>query len=110
MRTTTFSFIDHVPAFGARVPEGGRRPKLKGSCRACRVAGLNLLALLTCRHDPSSTKTATTPASQSLGLRAAIAADLVISSIGLASVTLRRLLRSGAGVLLTNRLLEPGRA
>src|ERR1700722_9476595 len=87
MRTTTFSFIDHVPAAGREFPK--RRPaEITGLVALAGVASLTLALLTWSVSDPSLNHATNARVHNLLGVPGAIAADLVMQFLGLASAAL----------------------
>ena len=87
MRTTTFSFIDHVPASVREFPKR-RAAEIGGLIALAGVAGLTLALLTWSVSDPSLNHATNAPVHNLLGAPGAIAADLVMQFIGLASAAL----------------------
>ena len=87
MRTTTFSFIDHVPASVREFPKR-RAAEIAGLVALDGVAGLTLALLTWSVSDPSLNHATSAHIHHLLGAPGAIAADLVMQFIGLASATL----------------------
>ncbi len=87
MRTTTFSFIDHVPASVREFPKR-RAAEIAGLVALAGVASLTLALLTWSVSDPSLNHATSTRVHNLLGAPGAIAADLVMQFIGLASATL----------------------
>jgi DNA segregation ATPase FtsK/SpoIIIE, S-DNA-T family len=105
MRTTTFSFIDHLPAPMRDFPKR----------RAAEIAGLGALAGVGCLglalltwsvRDPSLNHATNAPVHNLLGAPGAIAADLVMQFVGLASAALLTPPAFWGWRLLTQRRLE----
>jgi DNA segregation ATPase FtsK/SpoIIIE, S-DNA-T family len=105
MRTTTFSFIDHMPASVRDFPKR----------RAAEIAGLGALAGVTCLclalltwsvSDPSLNHATNARVHNLLGAPGAIAADMVMQFIGLASAALLTPPAFWGWRLLTRRRLE----
>src|SRR5271165_6246448 len=105
MRTTTFSFIDQVPASMRDFPKR----------RAAEIVGLGALAGVTCLclalltwsvSDPSLNHATNARIHNLLGAPGAIAADLVMQFIGLASAALLTPPSFWGWRLLTQRRLE----
>src|SRR6202162_3916019 len=87
MRTTTFSFIDHVPASVREFPK--RRAAEIGCLVALAgVASLTLALLTWAVSDPSLNSATNARVHNLLGAPGAIAADLVMQFLGLASAAL----------------------
>src|SRR6202522_3530398 len=108
MRTTTFSFIDDVPA---SVREFPKRRAAGTTCVfvLAGVASLSLALLTWSLSDPSLNHATNERVHNFLGAPGAIAADLVMQFIGLASVTLLAPPAFWGWSLLTKRRLErPG--
>ena len=87
MRTTTFSFIDHVPASVREFPKR-RAAEIAGLVALAGVASLTFALLTWSVSDPSLNHATSTRVHNLLGAPGAIAADLVMQFIGLASATL----------------------
>ena len=87
MRTTTFSFIDHVPASVREFPKR-RAAEIAGLVALSGVASLTLALLTWSVSDPSLNHATSARVHNLLGAPGAIAADLVMQFIGLASATL----------------------
>jgi DNA segregation ATPase FtsK/SpoIIIE, S-DNA-T family len=87
MRTTTFSFIDHVPASVREFPKR-RAAEIAGLVALAGVASLTLALLTWSVSDPSLNHATSARVHNLLGAPGAIAADLVMQFIGLASATL----------------------
>ncbi|HEY1779544.1 MAG TPA: DNA translocase FtsK 4TM domain-containing protein [Roseiarcus sp.] len=87
MRTTTFSFIDHVPASVREFPKR-RAAEIAGLAALAGVASLTLALLTWSVSDPSLNHATSARVHNLLGAPGAIAADLVMQFIGLASATL----------------------
>ena len=87
MRTTTFSFIDHVPASVREFPKR-RAAEIAGLLALASVAGLTLALLTWSVSDPSLNHATNAHIHNLLGAPGAIAADLVMQFIGLASAAL----------------------
>jgi DNA segregation ATPase FtsK/SpoIIIE, S-DNA-T family len=105
MRTTTFSFIDHMPASVRDFPKR----------RAAEIAGFGMLAGVACLclalltwsvSDPSLNHATNARIHNLLGAPGAIAADLVMQFIGLASAALLTPPAFWGWRLLTQRRLE----
>jgi len=105
MRTTTFSFIDHMPVTLREFPKR----------RAAEIAGLGALAGVICLclalltwsvSDPSLNHATSARVHNFLGAPGAISADLVMQFIGLASVALLTPPAFWGWRLLTQRRLE----
>src|SRR5271170_3222414 len=105
MRTTTFSFIDQVPASMRDFPKR----------RAAEIAGLGALAGVICLclalltwsvSDPSLNHATNARVHNLLGAPGAIAADLVMQFVGLASAALLTPPAFWGWRLLTRRRLE----
>src|SRR5271170_7262056 len=105
MRTTTFSFLDQVPASMRDFPKR----------RAAEIAGLAALAGVICLclalltwsvSDPSLNHATNARVHNLLGAPGAIAADIVMQFIGLASVALLTPPAFWGWRLLTRRRLE----
>ncbi|HXE25652.1 MAG TPA: DNA translocase FtsK 4TM domain-containing protein [Roseiarcus sp.] len=87
MRTTTFSFIDHLPAPVREFPKR-RAAEIAGLAALAGVAGLTLALLTWSVSDPSLNHATSARIHNLLGAPGAIAADLVMQFIGLASAAL----------------------
>ena len=87
MRTTTFSFIDHVPASVREFPKR-RAAEIAGLAALAGVASLTLALLTWSVSDPSLNHATNARVHNLLGAPGAIAADLVMQFIGLASAAL----------------------
>jgi S-DNA-T family DNA segregation ATPase FtsK/SpoIIIE len=87
MRTTTFSFIDHVPASVREFPKR-RAAEIAGLLALAGVASLTLALLTWSVSDPSLNHATNAHIHNLLGAPGAIAADLVMQFIGLASAAL----------------------
>jgi S-DNA-T family DNA segregation ATPase FtsK/SpoIIIE len=87
MRTTTFSFIDHVPASVREFPKR-RAAEIAGLFALAGVASLTLALATWSVSDPSLNHATNERVHNLLGAPGAIAADLVMQFIGLASVAL----------------------
>ncbi len=105
MRTTTFSFIDHMPAQMRDFPKR----------RAAEIAGLGALASVACLSvalltwsvsDPSLNHATNARVHNLLGASGAIAADLIMQFIGLAAAALLIGPAFWGWRLLTQRRLE----
>ena len=84
MRTTTFSFIDHLPALVRDFPKR-RAAEIAGLVALAGVASLALALLTWSVSDPSLNHATNARVHNLLGAPGAIAADLVMQFIGLAS-------------------------
>src|SRR6202042_1885947 len=87
MRTTTFSFIDQVPASVREFPKR-RAAEIAGLAALAGVASLTLALLTWSVSDPSLNHATNARVHNLLGAPGAIAADLVMQFIGLASAAL----------------------
>src|SRR5882757_200659 len=87
MRTTTFSFIDHFPASVREFPKR-RAAEIAGLAALAGVASLTLALLTWSVSDPSLNHATNERIHNLLGAPGAIAADLVMQFIGLASAAL----------------------
>jgi S-DNA-T family DNA segregation ATPase FtsK/SpoIIIE len=87
MRTTTFSFIDHVPVSVREFPKR-RAAEIAGLAALAGVASLTLALLTWSVSDPSLNHATNARIHNLLGAPGAIAADLVMQFIGLASAAL----------------------
>ena len=105
MRTTTFSFIDHMPASMRDFPKR-RAAEIAGLGALASVAGLCLALLTWSVSDPSLNHATNARIHNLLGAPGAIAADLVMQFIGLASVALLTPPAFWGWRLLTDRRLE----
>jgi DNA segregation ATPase FtsK/SpoIIIE, S-DNA-T family len=105
MRTTTFSFIDHVPASVREYPKR-RAAEIAGFGALAGVACLCLALLTWSVSDPSLNHATNARIQNLLGAPGAIAADLVMQFIGLASVALLTPPAFWGWRLLTRRRLE----
>jgi S-DNA-T family DNA segregation ATPase FtsK/SpoIIIE len=105
MRTTTFSFIDHVPASVREYPKR-RAAEIAGFGALAGVACLCLALLTWSVSDPSLNHATNARIQNLLGAPGAIAADLVMQFIGLASAALLTPPAFWGWRLLTRRRLE----
>ena len=105
MRTTTFSFIDHVPASVRDFPKR-RAAEIAGFGALAGVACLCLALLTWSVSDPSLNHATNARVHNLLGAPGAIAADLVMQFIGLASAALLTPPAFWGWRLLTRRRLE----
>ena len=105
MRTTTFSFIDHVPASVREFPKR-RAAEITGLVALAGVASLTLALLTWSVSDPSLNHATNERVHNLLGAPGAIAADLVMQFIGLASATLLAPPAFWGWSLVTQRRLE----
>jgi DNA segregation ATPase FtsK/SpoIIIE, S-DNA-T family len=105
MRTTTFSFIDHLPASVREFPKR-RAAEILGLGALAGVAGLSLALLTWSVSDPSLNHATGARVHNLLGAPGAIAADIVMQFIGLASVALLTPPAFWGWRLLTRRRLE----
>ncbi len=105
MRTTTFSFIDHVPASVREFPKR-RAAEIAGLVALAGVASLTLALATWSVSDPSLNHATNERVHNLLGAPGAIAADLVMQFIGLASVALLTPPAFWGWSLVTNRRLE----
>src|SRR6202522_1292175 len=105
MRTTTFSFIDHVPASVREFPKR-RAAEITGLVALAGVASLTLALLTWSVSDPSLNHATNGRAHNLLGAPGAIAADLVMQFIGLASAALLAPPAFWGWSLVTKRRLE----
>jgi hypothetical protein len=105
MRTTTFSFIDHMPASVRDFPKR-RAAEISGLCALFGVAGLCLALLTWSVSDPSLNHATNARVHNLLGAPGAIAADLVMQFVGLASAALLTPPAFWGWRLLTRRRLE----
>src|ERR1700733_1398983 len=105
MRTTTFSFIDHVPASVREFPKR-RVAEITGLVALVGVASLTLALLTWSVSDPSLNHATNGRVHNLLGAPGAIAADLVMQFIGLASAALLAPPAFWGWSLVTKRRLE----
>jgi DNA segregation ATPase FtsK/SpoIIIE, S-DNA-T family len=105
MRTTTFSFIDHVPASVREFPKR-RAAEITGLVALAGVASLTLALLTWSVSDPSLNHATNERVHNLLGAPGAIAADLVMQFIGLASAALLAPPAFWGWSLVTKRRLE----
>jgi S-DNA-T family DNA segregation ATPase FtsK/SpoIIIE len=105
MRTTTFSFIDHVPASVREFPKR-RAAEITGLVALAGVASLTLALLTWSVSDPSLNHATNERVHNLLGAPGAIAADLVMQFIGLASAALLAPPAFWGWSLVTKRQLE----
>jgi DNA segregation ATPase FtsK/SpoIIIE, S-DNA-T family len=105
MRTTTFSFIDHVPASVREFPKR-RAAEITGLVALAGVANLTLALLTWSVSDPSLNHATNERVHNLLGAPGAIAADLVMQFIGLASAALLAPPAFWGWSLVTKRRLE----
>jgi DNA segregation ATPase FtsK/SpoIIIE, S-DNA-T family len=105
MRTTTFSFIDHVPASVREFPKR-RAAEIAGLAALAGVASLTLALLTWSVSDPSLNHATNARIHNLLGAPGAIAADLVMQFVGLASAALLIPPAFWGWSLLTARRLE----
>ncbi|HEY1940646.1 MAG TPA: DNA translocase FtsK 4TM domain-containing protein, partial [Roseiarcus sp.] len=105
MRTTTFSFIDHVPASVREFPKR-RAAEIAGLAALAGVASLTLALATWSVSDPSLNHATNERVHNLLGAPGAIAADLVMQFIGLASVALLAPPAFWGWSLVANRRLE----
>ena len=105
MRTTTFSVIDHMPVSVREFPKR-RAAEIAGLVALAGVASLTLALLTWSVSDPSLNHATNARIHNLLGAPGAIAADLVMQFIGLASVTLLAPPAFWGWSLLTKRRLE----
>src|SRR3984957_12313973 len=105
MRTTTFSFIDHVPASVREFPKR-RAAEIAGLVALAGVASLTLALLTWSVSDPSLNHATNERVHNFLGAPGAIAADLVMQFIGLASAALLAPPALWGWSLVTKRRLE----
>ena len=105
MRTTTFSFIDHVPASVREFPKR-RAAEIAGLFTLAGVASLTLALATWSVSDPSLNHATNERVHNLLGAPGAIAADLVMQFIGLASVALLAPPAFWGWSLVANRRLE----
>ena len=105
MRTTTFSFIDHMPAPVRDFPKR-RAAEIAGFGAMAGVASLGLALLTWSVSDPSLNHATNARVHNLLGAPGAVAADLVMQFIGLASMALLTAPAFWGWRLLTRRRLE----
>ena len=105
MRTTTFSFIDHLPPSVREFPKR-RAAEIAGLVALAGVAGLTLALATWSVSDPSLNHATNERVHNLLGAPGAIAADLVTQFIGLASVALLAPPAFWGFSLVANRRLE----
>jgi len=105
MRTTTFSLIDHVPNSVREFPKR-RAAEIAGLAALAGVAALTLALLTWSVSDPSLNHATSARAHNLLGGPGAIAADLVMQFIGLASAALLAPPAFWGWALITQRRLE----
>ena len=108
MRTTTFSFIDHVPASVREFPKR-RAAEIAGLAALAGVVSLTLALLTWSVSDPSFNHATNARVHNLLGAPGAIAADLVMQFLGLASAALLAPPAFwGWSLLIMRRLERPG--
>jgi S-DNA-T family DNA segregation ATPase FtsK/SpoIIIE len=105
MRTTTFSFIDHLPVSVREFPRR-RAAEIAGLGALAGVAGLSLALLTWSVSDPSLNHATNARIHNLLGAPGAIAADIVMQFVGLASAALLAPPAFWGWRLLTRRRLE----
>ncbi len=105
MRTTTFSFIDHVPASVREFPKR-RAAEIAGLLALAGVASLTLALLTWSVSDPSLNHATSARIHNLLGAPGAITADLVMQFIGLASAALLIAPAFWGWSLVTSKRLE----
>ena len=105
MRTTTFSFIDHMPASVRDFPKR-RAAEIAGFGTLAGVACLCLALLTWSVSDPSLNHATNARVHNLLGAPGAVAADLVMQFVGLASAALLTPPAFWGWRLLTQRRLE----
>ena len=105
MRTTTFSMIDHVPASVREFPKR-RAAEIGGLVALASVAALTLALLTWSVSDPSLNHATSARVHNLLGAPGAIAADLVMQFLGLASAVLLAPPAFWGWSLITNRRLD----
>jgi DNA segregation ATPase FtsK/SpoIIIE, S-DNA-T family len=105
MRTTTFSVIDHMPVSVREFPKR-RAAEISGLAALFGVTSLTLALLTWSVSDPSLNHATNARIHNLLGAPGAIAADLVMQFVGLASVTLLAPPAFWGWSLLTKRRLE----
>ena len=108
MRTTTFSFIDHLPASLREFPKR-RAAEMAGLAALAGATALSLALLTWSVSDPSLNHATNARVHNLLGAPGAIAADIVMQFIGLASVALLTPPAFWGWRLLTRRRLERAR-
>src|SRR5271154_6918855 len=102
MRTTTFSFLDQVPASMRDFPKR-RAAEIAGPPALAGVVCLCLALLTWSGSDPSLNHATNARVHNLLGAPGAIAADLVMQFIGLASAALMAPPASWGWSLITKR-------
>jgi DNA segregation ATPase FtsK/SpoIIIE, S-DNA-T family len=105
MRTTTFSMIDHVPASVREFPKR-RAAEIGGLVALAGVASLTLALLTWSVSDPSLNHATNARVHNLLGAPGAVAADLVMQFLGLASAALLAPPALWGWSLITKRRLE----
>jgi DNA segregation ATPase FtsK/SpoIIIE, S-DNA-T family len=105
MRTTTFSMIDHVPASVREFPKR-RAAEITGLVALAGVASLTLALLTWSVSDPSLNHATNARVHNLLGVPGAIAADLVMQFLGLASAALLAPPAFWGWSLITKRRLQ----
>src|ERR1700685_3315044 len=105
MRTTTFSFIDHVPASVREFPKR-RVGEITGLVALVGVASVTLALLTWSVSDPSLNHAPNGRVHNLLGAPGAIAADLVMQFLGLASAALLAPPAFWGWSLITQRRLQ----
>ena len=105
MRTTTFSFIDYLPASVREFPKR-RAAEIAGLVALAGVASLTLALLTWSVSDPSLNHATNARVHNLLGAPGAIAADLVMQFLGLASAALLTPPAFWGWRLITQRRLE----
>src|SRR5271155_3440666 len=108
MRTTTFSFTDHMPASVRDFPKR-RAAEIAGFCALASVACLCPALLPWSVSAPSLNHATNARVHNLLGAPGAIAADLVMQFVGLASAALLTPPAFWGWRLLTRRRLERAR-
>ncbi|MBV9287899.1 MAG: DNA translocase FtsK 4TM domain-containing protein, partial [Hyphomicrobiales bacterium] len=105
MRTTTFSVFDHLPSSVREFPKR-RAAELAGLVALLGVGGLGLALLTWSVADPSLNHATNAPVHNLLRLPGAIAADIVMQMLGLASIVALAPPAFWGWRLLTKRRLE----
>jgi S-DNA-T family DNA segregation ATPase FtsK/SpoIIIE len=108
MRTTTFSLIDQAPAWVREFPKR-RAAEIAGLAALAGVASLTLALLTWSVSDPSLNHATNARIHNLLGAPGAIAADLVMQFVGLASAALLTAPAFWGWSLVTERRLERAR-
>jgi DNA segregation ATPase FtsK/SpoIIIE, S-DNA-T family len=105
MRTTTFSFIDHMPVSVREFPKR-RAAEIAGLVALAGVASLTLALLTWSVSDPSLNHATNARVHNLLGAPGAIAADLVMQFLGLAAAALLAPPAFWSWSLMTKRRLD----